>query len=89
MPGGSSDRWVGSLLAAPPNSIAVVGPIQYEVLRICGASLAALPQEGFQEMQDTGPVLQRLQMEAYRAVLRAMAVAPLQYVSQFTHSGIP
>lgn len=33
-------------------------------------------------MQDTGPVLQRLQMEAYRAVLRAMAVAPLQYVSQ-------
>lgn len=32
-------------------------------------------------MQDTGPVLQRLQMEAYRAVLRAMAVAPLQYVS--------
>ena len=35
-------------------------------------------------MQDTGPVLQRLQMEAYRAVLRAMAVAPLQYVSQPT-----
>lgn len=33
-------------------------------------------------MQDTGPVLQRLQMEAYRAVLRAMAVAPLQYVSR-------
>ncbi len=32
-------------------------------------------------MQDTGPVLQRLQMEAYRAVLRAMAVAPMQYVS--------
>lgn len=31
-------------------------------------------------MQDTGPVLQRLQMEAYRAVLRAMAVAPMQYV---------
>ncbi|KAL3146596.1 hypothetical protein ABBQ32_000832 [Trebouxia sp. C0010 RCD-2024] len=30
-------------------------------------------------MQDTGPVLQRLQMEAYRAVLRAMAVAPMQY----------
>ena len=33
-------------------------------------------------MQDTGPVLQRLQLEAYRAVCRAMAVAPLQYVSQ-------
>ncbi|DBA88985.1 TPA: hypothetical protein ACH3X2_000206 [Trebouxia sp. C0005] len=30
-------------------------------------------------MQDTAPVLQRLQMEAYRAVLRAMAVAPMQY----------
>ena len=34
-------------------------------------------------MQDTGPVLQRLQLEAYRAVCRAMAVAPLQYVSCF------
>ena len=40
-------------------------------------------------MQDPSPTLQRLQLDAYRAVLRAMAVAPLQYVRLRLHALLP